>query len=175
MQQQKLEERFQDALGRWKEHHRENPFHSFPEPYLDCDAYREIVSMGVSSLPQIRDQLHKEIEADKRYDDELNRLKIKVFGTDQVELFYDNYRKICENEGYLDYQKRRNKEDTDFPGHYWCFAVHEIVDDDFKIEIKEDSPVKPVTQEFVGIDVKGVKQFTLDWLDENIPKYVQTK
>ena len=88
-----LEERFQDALGRWKENCRRNSFHSSPRPYLDCDSYREIVSIGVSCLPLIRDQLHQEIETEKRYDNELKRLKIKVFGTDQVELFGDNYKK----------------------------------------------------------------------------------
>ena len=71
-----LEERFQDALGRWKENCRRNSFHSSPRPYLDCDSYREIVSIGVSCLPLIRDQLHQEIETEKRYDNELKRLKI---------------------------------------------------------------------------------------------------
>ncbi|MDD5194021.1 MAG: hypothetical protein PHF67_05585, partial [Candidatus Nanoarchaeia archaeon] len=152
---EKLEERFQDALGRWKEHFRNNPFHSFPKPYLDCDAYREIVSMGVSSLPLIRNQLCQEIETNKRYDDELKRLKTKVFGTDQVELFDDNYRKICEDEEYQKYQEGYGSEIMGNPGQFWSYIVHDMVGDDFRIKVAEEGPVKP-RGGFVAIDVKEV-------------------
>lgn len=122
---QTLEERFQDALERWNKHFRSNPFHSFPQPYLDSDAYREIVSMGPKVLPLIREAYANE------------------------------------------------NEDIGFPGQYWAYAIHEIVGDDFRIEVKADSPVKPVAQGFVGIDIRGVKQFTLKWLDDNMSKYLQ--
>lgn len=169
-----LEERFQDALGRWKEHCRNNSFHSFPKPYLDCDAYREIVSMGISSLPLIRNQLHQEIETTQRYNHELKRLKIKVFGTDQVELFNDNYRRICEDEEYQRYQERYSSEVMGNPGQFWSYAVHDLVADDFRIKVDEESPVKP-RGGFVAIDVMGLMQFTLNWLDENVDKYVSAK
>ncbi|MEK6873253.1 MAG: hypothetical protein AABW91_00230 [Nanoarchaeota archaeon] len=166
-----LEERFQDALGRWKEHFRKNPFHSLPKPYLDCDAYRDIVSIGAGSLPFIREQLNQEIESNKRYDDELKRLKIKVFGTDQVKLFDDNCRKMCDDVEYQEYQRRYDAETVGFPGQFWSYAIHEIVGDDFRIKVAEEGPVKP-RGGFVAIDVMGVKQFTLKWLDENMHKYV---
>mgnify|MGYP001607059465 CR=1 FL=1 len=120
-----LEERFSDALGKWKEHCRSKSHFSFAQPYLDSDAYREIGSMGPKVLPLIR----------------------QAYATES--------------------------EDIGNPGQFWAYAIHEIVGDDFRIEVKEDSPVKPVAQGFVGIDVRGVKQFTLKWLDENMSKYLQ--
>jgi hypothetical protein len=167
----KLEERFQDALGRWKEHCINNINYSFAKPYLDCDAYKEIVSMGVSSLPLIRDQLYQETETNKRYGNELKRLKIKVFGTDQVELFDDNYRKMCEDEEYEKYQKEYGSEIMGNPGQFWSYVVHDIVGDDFKIKVAEEGPVKP-RGGFVAVDVWGVMEFTLKWLDDNMHKYV---
>ncbi len=166
----KLEERFQEALGRWKEHCRRNSLHSSTRPYLNCDAYREIVSMGVSSLPLIHDQLHQEIETDKRYDNELKRLKIKVFGTDQVELFDDNYRRMCEDEEYQKYQKDSSEIIVN-PGQFWSYVVHDIVGNDFKIKVAEEGPVKP-RGGFVAIDVGGVMEFTLKWLDKNMHRYI---
>ena len=169
-----LEERFQDALGRWKGHCRNNSLHSSAKPYLDCDAYREIVSMGVSSLPLIRDQLHQEIETNERYDNELKRLKIKVFGTDQVELFGDNYKKMCEDEEYQKYQKGYDSEIMSNPGQFWGCVVHDMVGDDFRIKVAEEGPVKPRGC-FVTIEVMGVMQFTLKWLDDNNCKYVSSR
>jgi len=118
-----LEERFNDALGRWKENCIANCRHSSPMPYLDCDAYREIVLMGKEVLPLIRKAYANETE-----------------------------------------------EDIGNPGHFWGCAIHEIVGDKFKIEVKEDNPIKPVAKGFIGIDVKGLKEYTLRWLDENMDK-----
>jgi len=169
-----LEERFNGALTKWKQHCRSKSHFSFAQPYLDSEAYKEIVSIGVSSLPLIRDQLNQEIEADERYDNELKRLKIKVFGTDQVRLFDDNYRKICEDGGYRDYQRGYDLEIVGNPGQFWAYVVREIVGDNFKIETKEDNTRKvSIAGEFFGIDVRRVKQLTLKWLNENIQKYLQ--
>jgi hypothetical protein len=169
-----LEQRFQDALKKWIEHRRRNSLHSYPVAILDCDAYREIVSMGVNSLPLIRDQLHQEIETNKKYDNELRRLKIKVFGTDQVELFDDNYKRMCEDSEYQKYQKGYYLEIWGNPGEFWRYAVHDIIGDDFRIKIDEESPVKP-RRGFVAIDVKGVMQYTFKWLDDNMHKYVPSQ
>src|SRR3990167_4729322 len=122
-----LEERFNGALTKWKQHCRSKSHFSFAQPYLDSEAYKEIVSIGVSSLPLIRDQLNQEIETDKRYDNELKRLKIKVFGTDQVELFDDNYKKMCEDEEYQRYQKGYGSEIMNNPGQFWSYVVHDMV------------------------------------------------
>lgn len=109
MTEQGLEEKFESALERWREHCRRNSDHSDAQSYLDSDAYREIVSMGVEVLPFIREAYANE------------------------------------------------SEDVGEPGRLWAYVIHEIVGDDFRS------------------DVKGVKQFTLKWLDENIPKYTQAE
>jgi len=122
----KLEERFNDALERWKKHCRDNAHFSFAERYLDSDAYREIVKMGPEVLPLIK-------------------------------------------QAYLS-----ESEEIGNPGQFWVYAIHEIIGDDFRIDVNAaDSPVKPICSEFVAIDVRGVKQFTLKWLEENMHKYLQ--
>ena len=49
-----LEDEFNEALSEWKQHCRKNSMHSMSQPYLDCNAYRKIVSMGKDILPLIR-------------------------------------------------------------------------------------------------------------------------
>ncbi len=53
---EELESRFDSAVKKWKSHCRDQEvlFGSSSETVRDCDAYREIVSMGHSSLPLIR-------------------------------------------------------------------------------------------------------------------------
>jgi len=57
-----MEEDFKNALNKWKNHISKNNYHSFAGPYLDCDAYRELVSMGPEILPLIREEYSKEQE-----------------------------------------------------------------------------------------------------------------
>ena len=54
-----LEERFYEAVDAWSRHCKENAIHSAIAPYLDCDAYRKIISMGEKVLPLIRNELLK--------------------------------------------------------------------------------------------------------------------
>jgi hypothetical protein len=56
-----LEENFNSAYQDWRRHIRDNAsHHSFSKPYLDCDAFRKIVSLGRSAFPFIRDVYAKE-------------------------------------------------------------------------------------------------------------------
>ncbi|MBW2995063.1 hypothetical protein KY312_01820 [Candidatus Woesearchaeota archaeon] len=50
-----LEEKFNKYAEEWKKHCENNSIHSFPWPYLDCDAFRNIVAMGKDALPLIRE------------------------------------------------------------------------------------------------------------------------
>lgn len=175
METKQLEERFNGVLGRWKEHCRRNSVHSFAQPYLDCDAYREIVAMGLQVLPLIRDQLNGEYETAMNYENELKRLKIKVFGTDSVKLFGENYDKIREDDEYQQYEARYHNDVIGNPGIHWCHAIKEIVPE-FGLPIgKKDSgqPVERVAPGFVGLKVDEVQKATINWLDENIDKYLQ--
>jgi len=60
MENKQLEDRFNTALEKWSEHCKRNSHFSFDWPYLDCDAYREIVSMGSEILPLIRENYANE-------------------------------------------------------------------------------------------------------------------
>jgi len=53
---EQLEEKFNSTVKKWEAHCEKTRvrFSSSPKPVRDCDAYREIVSMGNSSLPLIR-------------------------------------------------------------------------------------------------------------------------
>jgi hypothetical protein len=55
----RLEDEFHQAVEGWREHCERNAFRSDIRSYLDCDAYREIVSMGPGVLPLIRKELGK--------------------------------------------------------------------------------------------------------------------
>jgi len=168
-----LEDTFHQAVDAWKEHCRTNSTHSFSGPYLDCDAYRRIVLMGPQVLPLIREQLHDEYETAMRYENELKRLKIKVFGTDSVELFGEPYHRICEDEEYQQYQQRYRTEVIGNPGIHWCHAVKDIVPE-FGLPVGEKdsgSPIERVASGFVGLRVDEVKQATIRWLDENMHRY----
>lgn len=54
-----LEDNFHQAVEEWRVHCRKNSIHSMPQPYLDCNAYRQIVSMGPNVLPLIRKEYAK--------------------------------------------------------------------------------------------------------------------
>jgi len=57
-----LEGRFWNAVERWEEHCKKNAHHSSVKRYVDCDAYREIVSMGKKALLFIRKLYDEESE-----------------------------------------------------------------------------------------------------------------
>jgi hypothetical protein len=59
-----LEQKFKENLEGWREHCHKNILSSCcnPDDYINCDAFRNIVSMGKDVLPLIR----------KAYDTELN-------------------------------------------------------------------------------------------------------
>ncbi len=54
-----MEDNFHQAVEEWREHCSRNSFHSMPQPYLDCDAYRRLVAMGPKVLPLIREEYAK--------------------------------------------------------------------------------------------------------------------
>ena len=171
-----IDDKFHQAVDKWKEHCRENAHFSLPERYLDCEAYLQIVSMGSQILPLIRNQLNSEYETDVKYDAELERLEIKVFGTANVELLFDNYFKICKDEEYKKYQERYRKEVMGNPGILWCEAIKKIVPE-FDLPVGEKnsgSPVERVGSVFVALDVRAVQKATIKWLDENMHKYVSS-
>lgn len=162
-----IEAKFNEAVQEWKEHCKRNSHHSMPMPFLDCDAYRTLISMGKEILPFVRDELSKAYETELRYKNELSKLKIKVFGTDSVKLFDDNYEKICEDEEYQDYAERYGKEVIGNPGNLWRFVIQEIVPE-FHIAVGKkgsNSAVESVAEDFVGIDVHKVQEETIKWLD----------
>jgi len=172
-----LEENFHQAVEEWREHCGRNGMHSLPEPYLDCDAYRRIIAMGQQVLPLIRNQLNSEHETAMGYESELRRLKIKVFGTDSVQLIGEPYHRICEDEEYQEYQERRNADTFGNPGIHWCSAIKEIVPE-FGLPVGEKdsgSPVTRVAPGFVGLKVYEVQKDTVKWLDENMSRYVSAQ
>ncbi|MFA5856748.1 MAG: hypothetical protein WC867_05290 [Candidatus Pacearchaeota archaeon] len=52
---ERLEDRFNRAIERWKEHCYNKSHVSDPKIVLNCEAFEEIVSMGRDALPFIRD------------------------------------------------------------------------------------------------------------------------
>lgn len=55
----KLRQTFNQAVEEWKKHCLQNAHHSMVQFFLNCDAYRQIVRMGVKILPLIRDEYSK--------------------------------------------------------------------------------------------------------------------
>ena len=49
-----IETEFYAALREWKEHIYENRFMSFPNEFINCDAFHRIVALGPPALPFIR-------------------------------------------------------------------------------------------------------------------------
>ena len=171
-----IDDRFNQATSEWKKHCHDNGHFSMRGPYLDCDAYRKIVSMGKQILPLIRKQLNHEYETERKYDEELKRLKIKVFGTDKVVLYDKPYFKICKDKEYQKYQKRYDGNVMGNPGELWLYVIKRIVPD-FKLRIgKEGSgaSIVKLAPGFVGINREGVMKDTLQWLDKNMAKYVSS-
>ncbi|MEK6917734.1 MAG: hypothetical protein AABW51_02190 [Nanoarchaeota archaeon] len=168
-----LEDKFNQAVSEWREHCKNNSFHSVISPYLDCEAYRNIIAMGPAILPLIRDQLKKEIEIGAKYETELKRIKIKVFGTDSVKLCFGNYDKIREDAEYNQYTECR-EESIGNAGFKWCYAIKTIVPE-FGLPIGEKdsgAPIEKVAQGFIGLKVDDVQKATIKWLDDNMSKYV---
>lgn len=156
-----LEERFHQAVENWIVHCRNNSVSSSVERYLDCDAYREIVAMGSAVLPLIRDQLQTEYEIGTRYESELERIKLKVFGTKEVDLTsqYDggeNYRKIEQDEEYRQYRAGFEQEVSGHPEILWRFVIREIIPE-------VDLPGE-------GWNYRTLKA-TIEWLDQNMEMY----
>ncbi|MFH1445730.1 MAG: hypothetical protein ABIF08_04630 [Nanoarchaeota archaeon] len=154
-----IERDFRLALNRWRKHIAEKSYFSMSGPYLDCDAYRELVSMGIETLPHIHNQLSKEIKTDNFYENWLNKIKVRVFETVDVELFDDKYHIISKDEEFQEYSKGYDKDVIGRPGMLWCQLLYEIAPD---FEIPRDIAGK----------VKKMEEFALKWLDENMGKYL---
>ena len=127
-----LEEKFQESLSHWKDHCSNKGHFSDLTAYLDCNSYREIVTLGREVLPLIKIQLEQEIKMNQRYENELDKLERKIFGSEVTELSSDNYIKLLEDKEYQEYQKRYNKEIISLPGELWAYAVHQIVGNKFR-------------------------------------------
>lgn len=171
---QSIEQEFNKNLEAWKAHCRKNAMHSFSTPYLNCDAYRNLVKMGSKILPFIRDELNRECELDLKYENELDRIKLKVFGTEDVKLLYENYERISQDKEYQIHACGYDKEITGNPGIFWCDILKEIVPE-FGLPIgKKDSnsSVERVSTGFVALSVDEVKKATIKWLDYNMHKYI---
>ena len=89
----------------------------------------------------------------------------------------DAFRRIvCMGEGVLplireEYSKPQQIGD---PGIFWCYAIKDIIPD-FELPIGEKdsgSPVERVAPGFVGLKVDEVQKATIEWLDENIHRYI---
>jgi hypothetical protein len=144
-----LEDIFQQSAEEWTKHCRKNSHHSDIESYLDCDAYRKIVSSGPQILPLIRNQLSKEYEIAIRYETELKRIKQKVFGDENIFLYRETYYKICEDEEYKEYSKGYHKDVLGKPGFRWGYAVSEIISD-FGL------PIKKIAEQLLKILVQAL-------------------
>lgn len=169
-----LEQEFSKNLAAWKAHCRKNSMHSFSSHYLNCDAYTNLVKMGAKILPLIRDELKRECELDLKYENELDRIKLKVFGTKDVALLYENYERISQDKEYQKHACGYDKDIIGNPGIHWCNLLKNIVQD-FGLSIGEkdsNSSVKKVSPGFVSLSVDEVKKATINWLDENMHNYV---
>jgi len=167
-----LENNFYEAVLEWKAHCRKKAIHSFPEPFLNCDAYKRIVSMGPSILPFIHNEIKEEYDMDIKLEKELKIITKKVFGDDSVELFDENYKKICKDKSYQSYQKKYNKTIGN-PGIFWGFAIKEIIPE-FRLPIGKKgnkAPITNVAKGFIGLNVEEVQKATIEWLDKNMSKY----
>ncbi len=168
-----LEHKFHQTVKEWREHCRNTPS-SLSHSYLDCDAYRRIVAMGAQVLPLIRDQLYIEYEKAMKYEDELKRLKKKVFGAESVELFGEPYNKIRKDEEYQKYEIEYDNDIRGNPNILWCYAIKEIVPE-FNLHIGEKgggSSIEKVAPRFLGLKVYEVQKDTIKWLDEKMSKYL---
>ena len=168
-----LEDDFHQALEEWKEHCKRNINHSATNPHLDCDAFRNIVSIGPSVLPLIRDQIDREYKTLIKYDNQLKKIKLKVFGDDSVKLFNETYDRICEDEEYNQYEEDYYNNVMGNPGIYWCHALEKIIPD-FKFPIGEKGSKSVVERDrgLLDSNIDKVQKATIEWLDENMYKYI---
>ncbi|GEM_PF-6233791 len=169
-----LEDLFAQKAEEWKTHCYNNSYHSNPHFYLDCDAYRSIITLGPQALPLIKEQLQKEVALDQKYHQERDRLKLKVLGTTDIELKGEPYFKILKDPEYQLFEINYKNEIMGNPGIYWCNALKAIIPE-FALPIGERGSGLPVERigGFVALNVDAVKQATIQWLEENMGKYVQ--
>jgi len=122
------------------------------------------------------------VELERRFNDALERWKKHCrdnahFSFAEKYLDSDAYREIVkmgpEVLPLIQQTYASESEEIGNPRQFWAYAIHEIIGDDFRIDVNADSPVKPVCSEFVAINVRGVKNFTLKWLEENMHKYLK--
>lgn len=151
-----LEDTFNQAVEEWKPHCLNTAHLATREPCLDCDSYKQLVSMGSKALPLIRNQLNKEYELEIEYEAKLKKIKIRLFGTEEVDLFGDNYKKVRKDEEFQQYTEGYHEDVIGNPGFRWNFVLREIIPS-FNIESESE---------------KGRKA-TIKWLDDNMNKYMQ--
>ncbi|MEN9625679.1 MAG: hypothetical protein RL557_7 [archaeon] len=145
-----LEDRFNEAAGEWMEHCRKNAHQSIASFFFsDCDAYKKMVSLGTEVLPLVRDQLQKEYDLNIEYGRRLDAIKMRIFGTEDVELSGDNYRRISKDKEFKELNK---KGPLTVP---WVRAVAEIIGEDF------------VIPEEIRGRVTETDQYTIHWLDQH--------
>jgi hypothetical protein len=166
-----LENKFETLTKEWKAHCRKNSAQSFGEPYLGCAAYRSLVNLGKDAIPLIQRELAKEYDLAQSFDAELREIKKRVLGDEDIELFDEPYFKMCQDDRYLDFQMRYATQMIGNPGILWCHAIHEIIPE-FQLPVN-GSGIKRVAEAFIGLQVNAVQKETLDWLQENVKKYIQ--
>jgi hypothetical protein len=110
-----IDDVFREAIDEWKEHCQNNAFYRMPGPYLECDAYEQIVAMGSAALPLLR----KIYDADISVDPEIERVQA-----------------------------------------YIIYAVQDIIGKDFSIPDE------------INGRISAMQGYTLEWLNENMHKYV---
>ena len=94
------EAEFNRLADEWKQHCKENVFHSFDKPYLNCDAYRSLAKMGEEVLPYMRERIHAEIRTFQVHEEMVKGRMREVLGRDDVELMNEPFYKMCEDIGY---------------------------------------------------------------------------
>lgn len=113
-------------------------------------------------LPFIRDEIKREYEKSIEYEGELDKIKIKVFGTKDIQLYDKNYHIICNNQEYLALEEKFESERGN-PGIFWHFLIQEILPE-FKIPVDGKAIIK--NKGFIGIKVLELEKATVKWLDE---------
>lgn len=174
-----IEERFNQAVKEWIEHCKSPDVQvdSSSELVRNCDAYRKIISIGKKALPLLRQLYDAKISSyshvrdDKRGDVAIFPAKLAQERAFMDDLFKFQYGETAEesNEGFNQMMQRgKEKVEKDLPlsmikNHGLASAVEELVGDDFS-----------VPEEIRG-QISKVEEYTKDWLDKNMHKYLSTE
>lgn len=171
-----LEDLFAQKVDEWKTHCYNVSHRSFTNYYLDCEAYHDIIAMGPQVLPLIYQELQKEPPSREYFQKEIERLKVKVFGTTDITLSKQEFNTLEQDKEYQQFTHKYLRDTIGDIGFRWSYVIKEIAPEFRIAKGKEGSnaPIEDLGCGFVSIKDDLVIKAILDWLDKNMDKYTTT-